>query len=120
MADVLLDTNIYHRLRDDAEPRNRLARLVAQGYVRVIATPKVVDELGAGPFAGLPTWFPIVTPPESVAVLDHWRLGQALLGAGEVYTAHRGGSEKAADAIIADSASSFAELVVSEDGRFRK
>jgi hypothetical protein len=120
VTDVLLDTNIYDRLRDDAETRDRVTRLAAQGDVRVIATPKVIDELTAGPFGALPTWFPIVTSPESVAVLDHWRLGQAFLGGGKVYTTHRGSSEKAADAIIADSASSFADFAVSEDDRFRK
>src|SRR5688572_29063922 len=120
MTSVLLDSNVYDRLRDDPDTRGRLARLVAAGGVRVVATPKVVDELRVSPFAGLPTWFPISTPPESVAVLGHWRLGEAVLGEGEVYAAHRGSSGKVADAIIADSAASLAEFAVSLDGRFRK
>ena len=34
--------------------------------MRVIATPKVIDELHASPFEGAPDWFPIDTEPEAV------------------------------------------------------
>jgi hypothetical protein len=120
VVDVLLDTNVYDLLREDSDTRERLTGLVGRGAIRVVVTPKVNDELRAGPFAGCPTWFPVTRLPESVAVLGHARLGAARLGEGRVYTAHRGASRKVADAIIADSASSFAAVAVSEDGRFRK
>ena len=121
MAKVIyLDTNVYACLQADAETRDILARLIAEGRASVIVTPKVRDELQAGPFGGIPPWFPVQQAIESVAVLDHWHLGEAALGKSEVFTAHRGESKKVADAIIADSANAHADILVSCDKRLRK
>ena len=116
---LLFDGNIYNRLDVDVETRDGLARCIAAGRIRVVATPVVVDELRNAPFGGLPDWFPIEVEVESVAVLDYWHLGMARLGEGTVYTKHRGESSKIADAIIADSADSLADVLVSEDRRCR-
>ncbi len=116
---LYLDGNVYDFLKGDEETRDLLSRCIAEGRVVVLVTPKVRDELLASPFGGIPTWFPVVEAIESVAVLNHWHLGEAALGEGEVFTAHRGGSKKVADAIIADSAASYADVLVSHDGRLR-
>lgn len=118
MTTVLFDTNIYDDLEHDEEARARLASLVGGRQVRVIATPKIVDELRSGPLGGMPTWFPIDGEVESVAVIGHARLGMARLGRGKVFGRHRGRSKKVADAIIADSADSLADIAVSNDRRF--
>ena len=118
MKTVLLDCNIYDQLEADETTRKRLASLVLQGKVRVIATPKVIDELRASPFEGVPDWFPIDTEPEAVFVLDHAYLDMARLGSGNVYERHRGDSNNIADAIIADSSVDLADIAVSEDRRF--
>ena len=57
---------------------------------------------------------------ESVAVLDHWHLGKAALGEGEVFTSHLGESKRFPDAIAADSGDAHADILVSEDNRLRK
>jgi len=116
---VLLDTNVYDDLQSDEEVRTRLASLVSEKQIRVIATPKIEDELRAGPLGGLPDdWFPIDLQEESVAVIGHARVGMARLGAGEVFRRHRGASTQIPDAIIADSADSQADIAVSNDRRF--
>ena len=117
---VLLDTNIYDKLACDPGTLDDIATAATAGHVRAIATPKVEDELLNSPLRGLPDWFPIETRVESVAVLDHWHLGMAKLGEGEVYSAHRGTSQKVPDAIIADSAHAYAQVFVSEDRRARR
>ncbi len=117
---MLLDTNVYDCLYGDAEAREWLARLIAADRVCVIATPKVHDELAAGPFGGIPDWFPVQQAIESVAVVNHWRVGEAALGDGQVFAAHRGESKKVADAIIADSANTYADTLVPGDERLRK
>lgn len=116
---LLFDGNIYNRLDADGKTRERLAWHIAQGGIRVIATPVVVDELSNSPFGGLPDWFPIEVEVESVIVWGHWRWGMARWGKGAVYTQHRGDSKKIPDAIIADSADSLADILVSDDRRCR-
>ena len=118
MKAILFDCNIYDRLASDGKTRIRLASLVSQGQVRVIATPKVLYELDKSPFRGVPNWFPVDAETEAVFVLDHGQLGMARLGPGDVYESHRGSSNKVADAIIADSADDLADIAVSEDRRF--
>ncbi len=117
---LLLDGNIYNRLQADTETRCRLNTLIADGMIRVIATPVLVGELEASPFCGLPDWFPIETEAKSVFVLGHARLDMARLGKGEIYSKHRGQSNKVPDAIIADSADGLADVLVSDDRRCRK
>jgi len=117
---VLLDGNIYNRLDTDPGTRSKLQQLIAAGAVRVIATPVLVDELTASPFGGLPNWFPVEVEAESTSVLGYARLGMARLGEGDIYTKHRGDSRKIPDAIIADSAHSLADVLVSDDRRCRQ
>lgn len=117
---LLLDGNIYNRLDADVSTRSRLKSLIARGVVRVIATPMLVDELGPSPFCGLPDWFSIEVRFESVFALDYAKLDTASLGDGDAYRRHRGQSNKVADAVIADSAASLADVLVSDDGRCRK
>ena len=117
---IILDGNIYDALAVDSQTRDAVAGLVRRGLVRVIATPVLVRELSQSPFKGVPDWFPVERESEGVAVLGHWPLGMARLGDGQVYNSHRGGSNKIADAIIADSAASLADVLVSNDQRCRK
>lgn len=120
MNTVLLDCHIYDKLAIDRETCGAVRSLVDRGVIRIIATPMVLDELRESPFGGIPDWFPVVVEAESVTVLDYAHLGMTALGDGEVYTAHRGASQKIPDAIIADSANSLADLLVSEDRRCRE
>jgi len=82
-----------------------------------------LDKAHIGPnhsFQGIPGWFPVDLEPEAVTVLDHAHLDLTNLGPGEVFNKHRGVSSKASDAIIADSADSLADVLVSEDRRCRE
>lgn len=117
---VFLDGNIYNLLDQDLETRTSVAKAIARGQIRVIATPVVVDELLQSPFGGVPDWFSVDVEVENVAVPDHWHLGQAGLGDGRVFTEHRGTSHKTRDAIIADSADALADVLVTDDRRCRK
>lgn len=119
MKTLYLDGNIYDKLRDDDTARSALAAKIQSGEFRVIATPIVIGELTDSPFRGIPDWFPVEVEAESAVVLGHARLGMARLGDGEVLIAHRGESKKTKDAIIADSADAYADVLVSEDGRCR-
>jgi predicted nucleic acid-binding protein len=120
MTTLLLDSNIYDQLAADPANRTRLARIVATGNVRVIATPIVIDELRASPFGGLPPWFAVDTEPEHVAVYDYARYRMARYGDGQVYSEHRGSSNNIKDGIIADSANALADIFVSQDERCRR
>jgi hypothetical protein len=120
MVTILLDSNVYDALDQDPTVRSMIATLIAQGDLRMIATPKVLDELHSSPFGGLPDWFPVELEAESAFVLGHAQLGMARLGSGDIYTQHRGESSKVPDAIIADSAHASADILVTEDKRCRK
>lgn len=116
---ILLDGNIYDKLANDAWARSLINHLSHGQAIRIIATPKVKDELEKSPFLGIPDWFPVDLEPEAVTVWGHARFGMTKLGDGEVYRKHRGASSKIEDAIIADSAHSLADVLVSEDRRCR-
>lgn len=120
MNTVLLDCHIYDKLETDRETCGAVRSLIDRGVIRVIATPMVLDELRQSPFGGIPDWFRVVVEAESVTVLDYAHPGMTMLGDGEAYAAHRGASKKIPDAIIADSASSLADILVSEDRRCRE
>ena len=62
---------------------------------------------------------PVTVETESVFMLDFARLGTARLGDGRVFNEHRGASNQASDAVIADSADDLADIFVSEDRRAR-
>lgn len=119
MITVLFDCHIYDKLAVDRATCEAIRSLVDQRTIRVVATPMVLDELRRSPFGGVPDWFPVEIEPESVTVLGFAPLGKTRLGEGDVCTEHRGSSKKIPDAIIADSASSLADILVSEDRRCR-
>src|SRR6266478_5095937 len=119
MKTVLLDGMIYDALEPDIPTRTRIRGLIRSEVLRVIATPKVRDELEESPFRCIPAWFPVCLEPEAVFILGHGHLDQAALGEGDVFEQHRGKSEKVSDAIVADSADSLADILVSEDKRCR-
>lgn len=116
---VLLDGNIYDELSRDVRTRALLVEAIAVGSIRVIAVPTVVEELARSPFGRVPNWFAVEMETDSVFVVGHSRIGTARLGGGDVYTAHRGNSNNVPDAVIADSANDLADLVVTNDHRFR-
>ena len=120
MTTVMLDGNIFDKLRDDPEARSTIAKLVKSGDLRVIATPLVVDELRASPFGGVPNYFEVNVVPEAVTVLGDAKPGMARLGHGEACKEHQGKSRKIKDAIITQSAHALAGIFVSEDQRCRK
>lgn len=117
MKTLLLDTNIYNALADDSETRAALWKAIERGKLKVIVTPIIRDELADGPLGGIPDWFPIEFEPETVAVVGFWRIGLARLGSGQVFTRHRGQSSQNEDAIIADSAHTLADILVTNDKR---
>jgi hypothetical protein len=117
---VLLDCHIYDKLEIDRETCGAVRDLVDRGVIRIIATPMVVAEMQQSRFRGLPDWFPVAVEPESVTVVGYAVVGMTRVGDGQVFTAHRGDSKKTPDAIIADSANSLANLMVSKDRRSRE
>ena len=88
MQTILLDSNIYDELWSDENTRLRLASLILHSKARVIATPKIVDELRRSPFKGVPDWFDVDEEIEAVAVVGHARVDMARLGSGNVYRHH--------------------------------
>lgn len=52
--------------------------------------------------------------------MDHSRYDEARYGDGTAYTQHKGASNKVADAVIAESAVTDADVFVTEDRRARK
>lgn len=120
MNTVLLDCHIYDKLEIDRETCGAVRDLVDRGVIRIIATPMVVAEMQQSPIRGLPHWFPVAVEPESVTVVGYAVVGMTRVGDGKVFTAHRGDSQKTPDAIIADSAGSLANILVSEDRRCRE
>ena len=120
MNKVVLDTNIYDILATDTDRCELLRELILNGAVEVLVSPVVHDQLEASPFKGLPTMFPVRLVSEAVAIVGVAKVGLARIGAGEVFTRHRGESSQYEDAIIADTAHSDADIFVSEDNRCRK
>lgn len=122
MKTVLLEGNIYNKLEHDLCTRERILRLSESNAIRVIVTPKVKDELEheGSPFHGIPDWFPVHLENEAVVIFDHAHLDQADLGEGEVCSEHLGTSKQVSDAMIADSADTRADVLVTEDERFWK
>lgn len=120
MTRVLLDGNIYDKLKADETTRRLIYEKIVAGILVVIASPIVVDELNESPFNGLPDFFPVKQITEAIAVAGYARAGLARVSNGEVYDAHRGTSKKSKDAIIAETANVDCDVFVSEDQRCRK
>lgn len=120
MTTILLDANVYDKLRADGQSRASLRALVDRGLAKVIVTPMVLQGLQRSPFGGLPDWFPVTVEAENLTVLNYAPLGMTGLGEGVVYDEHRGESKKIPNAIIADSANALADILVLEDRRCRE
>jgi len=116
---LVLDGNIYDRLSQDPASIRGMREACSEGRCRVIVTPVIVKELTPSPFGGVPTWFPVELVPEGVAIAGEAFADWAHIGDGREYDAHRGDSTKIRDAIIAQSAHSLADALVSEDRRCR-
>jgi len=120
MPTVVLDCNVFDRLADDGAGRAHVQHLVQRGDLVVLMPATLREELEQGPFRGVPDWFPCRAVPDSVFVVGHSRLGEARLGDGRIYTAHRGTSRQIPDAVLADIAELEADYFVSEDNRARR
>lgn len=116
---VMLDGNIFDLLAKDSLTRDLIRDLVGQKYIRIIISPVVMQELRSSPFRGIPDFFPVDIIVESVAVVGLAIVDLAICGDGTIFSPHLGTSSKGSDAVIADSASSYANIFVSEDKRCR-
>ena len=116
---ILLDSNIYTELSQDTEICLKLSSLIARGRIKIIISPIVRDELNASPFKGVPDFFPTETILEAVAVIGYARIGRCRISDGKTYLAHKGKSNKAKDAIIAETVLRESDVFVSSDKRCR-
>jgi len=117
MIAVVLDSNIYDKLEQDAETADRLRHAIKEGYVEVIMPREVAQELHKRP-AGLPTILPVRHVGNTVGRVGLMRAGDSL-GRGDVFYLHKGESNKMGDAFVADASSWHADWFVSEDKRSR-
>lgn len=115
MIQVILDSNIYDRLEQDAENVELLRNLIAQQAVEVLMPRQVAKELHKRK-AGLPDLFPVKDIGHAVARAGVMCAGD-YLGSGSTFDKHKGASNKEADAFIVDVAATVADWFVSEDGR---
>ncbi|MBR7996108.1 hypothetical protein KDX08_27030 [Burkholderia cenocepacia] len=115
MIQIVLDTNIYDRLEQDAESVELLLNLIEQQAVAILMPRQVAEELHQRE-AGFPNQFPVEIIGHAVARAGIMRAGD-YLGSGEVYDAHRGTSNSEADAFIVDVAALVGDWFVSEDRR---
>ncbi|WP_010093040.1 hypothetical protein [Burkholderia ubonensis] len=115
MIKIILDSNIYDLLEQDAESVELLQNLIRQEAVKILMPRQVVTELRARP-AGLPELFPIEFIGHAVARAGVMCAGD-YLGSGMDFDKHKGASNKKADAFIVDVAAMVADWFASEDGR---
>jgi hypothetical protein len=120
MHTLLFDTNIYDLLAGDQITCDRVKTGIARGSLRVVINSIVRDELAKSPFRGIPDFFPVELLADSVMVPGLAIPGLARPGKGNVFAAHIGSSKQGKDAVIADSASNFADAFISNDGRSRR
>ena len=120
MIRILLDSNIYNCLEADEATRIRILEMITNETIEIVVSPVIVDELRESPFRDVPNFFPITRITESVFVVGIARVGLARVGKGQTFNAHRGESKKSKDAIIADTADTDCEILVSEDKRCRE
>ncbi|WP_241026572.1 hypothetical protein [Burkholderia sp. Se-20378] len=106
MIQIILDSNIYDRLEQDAENVELLRNLIAQQAVEVLMPRQVAGELHKRK-AGLPDLFPVEDIGHAVARAGVMCAGD-YLGSGSTFDKHKGASNKDADAFIVDVAASRA------------
>ncbi|EDT04240.1 hypothetical protein SB394_30620 [Burkholderia sp. BCCIQ04A] len=115
MIQIILDTNIYDCIEQDAESAELLLNLIEQQAVAILMPRQVAEELHRRE-AGFPDQFPVEIIGHAVARVGIMRAGDHL-GSGEIYDAHRGTSNSEADAFIVDVAAMVADWFISEDRR---
>ncbi|MEY1594104.1 hypothetical protein AB3K92_35450 [Burkholderia sp. Bmkn7] len=115
MIQIILDSNIYDRLEQDAENVELLRNLIAQQAVEVLMPRQVAEELHKRK-ADLPDLFPVKDIGHAVARAGVMCAGD-YLGSGKTFDEHKGASNKDADAFIVDVAAMVADWFVSEDRR---
>ncbi|CAE6799965.1 hypothetical protein R69619_05149 [Paraburkholderia nemoris] len=115
MITIVLDTNIYDKLDADQAMVEQINQPIADKVIDKLMPRHVAEELRQRP-AGIPELFTMTYTDHAVARAGITCAGD-YLGSGEVFDDHRGDSQKAADAYIADVASMIADWFVSEDIR---
>jgi hypothetical protein len=115
MIRIVLDSNIYDRLEADPVTVDLALTLVLGEAVTVLMPRQIAEELRKRP-NGLPKLFPVEHVGHAVAWAGVMRAGD-FLGPGDVFVAHKGYSNKDADAFIVDVAAMVADWFVSEDRR---
>lgn len=115
MKTVILDTNIYDKLRDKLITRKLIKNLIDKAKLLIIMPRSVAEELHLSPLKEVQSYFPIKFVGNTVgnvnmAVCD-------AIGSGEVFNKHVGDSKKVNDAYIVDAADWYADWLVSEDVR---
>ncbi|PMS15894.1 hypothetical protein C0Z18_25820 [Trinickia dabaoshanensis] len=115
MITIVLDTNVYDKLEADPFTVEQINQLIADDFIGIVVPRQVAEELRQRP-TGIPKLFPMMYVGHAVARAGIMRPGD-YLGSGEVFDDHRGASQKAGDAFIADVASMIADWFVSEDIR---
>jgi len=116
MKTILLDTNIFDKLADDAGACALLQKLSGQGRVRLIVPVTVRDELAGSPHQGLLEALPIEVVGNATPVAGLMRAGD-FLGDADHYFKHKGVSNKEGDALVAAAAEFHADWLVSDDRR---
>src|SRR5579864_9258400 len=111
MHNVLLDANIYDRLKEDSEGREQLRVACERKIVRVVTNFIIQSELEKSPFGGIPQYFPVTLIADTVAIAGLAVAGLAIPGSGDVFSAHLGtGTTKhSGDAVTANTASNSAD-----------
>ncbi|GAA6154183.1 PIN domain-containing protein [Pseudoteredinibacter isoporae] len=120
MGKVILDTNVYDKIYADTVILNTLVGLVDSGKIEVLAPRVVRDELEAGPFGCVPNDFDVTHVPDGVAIASLAVPDDCVVSDGVEYYQHKGNSNKSKDAIISHTALHFADILVTEDKKFRK
>lgn len=113
---VVLDSNIYDLLADDAATVELIRNTISEGHLEVIVPRTVAEELWRSPYKGIPTFFPTVFKGNTVGRAGLMTCGDSI-GPGETFDAHKGSSFKVNDALIADAADWMAQWLVSQDAR---
>ncbi len=118
MINITLDSNIYDLIDVSKDTKKTIRLLIDTGVICIHAPEHVIHELENSPFNGLPDWFVIEEVRDSVFVAGITPYGNGTLGGGRVFDEHLGDSKKYDDAIIADTAHSSSDILVTNDGRF--
>ena len=120
MKTIILDGNIYDLLDNDDATKKLIHRMIESKKIEVAVPRIVLEELKRSPFNGVPDFFPIKNISDGVAVVGLAVAGAVIVGDGKTYSSHLGTSKKSKDAVLAETASNYSDVFVSEDNRCRK